>query len=671
MSLYNCSACEGSGWSGYNETQCYRITTSAATAPVNPLNVLDTGFAGYSQDGSYFYQYLPPLTADTTEFFGVPTFTIVNGNDAWDNTDFSVTGGPLNRVAGWASLGSSAPPFDVWLGFSACLSGFTEEKTYWVGIGGDNYFRLKLDGETIIETPSGVLACFERWNVYPVVIGAGNHTLELFGLNTSGYAGFGCEIYDADLSTLTGLTSYSQVQPYIKFTSSGQTLYTVVQTEDNVYTNSGYTCSSGYTYSICDNACVKYEYCDKPETNCQSSYCISNTGYPSYNGVYNISGDYNGTKYWTGSTSGLFMYYNTGSTMWCLSSTLGGTCLLSGKSPCYSECPDLYNVYLSSGTCPTPTPTPTVNCSILDFNSFFDCEPVNFVTPTPTPTNTNTPTTTVTPTNFCYSVLVDAVLEDIPLTPSPTPTVTPTQTPIVNRDCTFSGDVTFNTINVSVNCPVSKEFSDCNDPNTIFTTTDVLINPSGGEITQYMVFNAYVNGLTKCISYVGLNYDIIGGDTIKLNTGPLGFSNAGGCSSCSPYPTPTPTPTITKTVTPSITPTKSVTPTKTPTRSVTPTRTPSQTPTRTATPTRTPSQTPTKTATPTHTPTTTVTPTFTNTPTKTTTQTPTITRTSTQTPTITRTSTQTPTHTPTPTTTPTPTPIPGECGLDGYAYDVS
>ncbi len=331
MSLYNCSACEGSGWSGYNETQCYRITTSAATAPVNPLNVLDTGFAGYSQDGSYFYQYLPPLTADTTEFFGVPTFTIVNGNDAWDNTDFSVTGGPLNRVAGWASLGSSAPPFDVWLGFSACLSGFTEEKTYWVGIGGDNYFRLKLDGETIIETPSGVLACFERWNVYPVVIGAGNHTLELFGLNTSGYAGFGCEIYDADLATLTGLTSYSQIKPYVKFTSSGQTLYNVVQTEDNVYTNSGYTCTGDYTYSICDNACVKYEFCDKPENNCELSYCISNTGYPSYNGIYNFTGDYNGMSYWTGSTSGLFMYYNTGSTRWCLSSTLGGTCLLSGK----------------------------------------------------------------------------------------------------------------------------------------------------------------------------------------------------------------------------------------------------------------------------------------------------------------------------------------------------
>lgn len=657
MSVYNCSACEGSGWSGYNETQCYRTTTTGATAPASPLTVLDTGFAGYSQNGSFFYQSLPPLTADTTEFFGIPTLAIVNGSDAWDNIAYSTTSGPLNRVAGWPTLGGFATPYNTWLGFNTCLSGFTEEKTYWVGIGGDNLFRLKLDGNLLIQTPGVSLDCFERWNVYPVVIGAGNHTLELYGLNTGGYAGFGCEIYDADLSTLTGLTTYAQVQPYIKFTSSGQTLYNVVQSTDGTYLSSGYTCPSGYTYSVCQGNCVKYEYCTKPPTNCGLTYCISNTGIPSYNGIYNLAGNYNDREYWSGQTSGLFMYYNTGSTRWCLSTTLGGNCLLGGKSPCYSECPDLYNTYLSSGTCPTPTPTPTNNCSVLDFNSYFDCEPVNFVTPTPTTTPTQTPTNTVTPTNYCYSIYVDAEINDVPVTPTPTPTLTPTQTPIINRDCNFSGDVTFNTINVSINCPVSKEFSDCNDPNTRFTTTDVLINPSGGEITQYMVFNANVNGLTKCISYVGINYDIIGGDTIKLNTGPLGFSNAGGCSSCSPYPTPTPTPTVTRTLTPTNTPTKSVTPTKTPTRSVTPTRTPSQTPTKTSTPTRTPSHTPTKTLTPTVT----------------------VTRTQTQTPTLTRTLTPTPTNTPTRSATPTPTksvtPTPTgqiqECGMSGYTINLS
>ena len=644
MSVYNCSACVGSGWSGYSDTQCYRITTSAATAPVSPYPVLANGESYYSGNGTRFYNvggYTVSGNSPTNTYAATSTTVSV-----WDSGGSS-TLGPQNRSGIWASTGSPAPPFDTWLGFSVCLTGITETKTYYVGIGADNNFRLTLDGITLLNTKGGpyddATAAFQYWHVYPVVIGAGEHTLEVWGLNNDSEGGYGCEIYNNTLSELTGATTYNDLN--VLFTSSGQTLFTVVQDLNGQYLSNGYTCSSGYTYSICDNACIKYEFCDKPDTNCQSSYCISNTGYPLYNGAYNIAGDYNNTKYWTGQTSGLYMYYSTGSTRWCLSSTLGGTCLLSGKSPCYSECPDLYNVYLSSGTCPTPTPTN--NCSVLDFNSYFDCEPVEFVTPTPTPTPTNTPTTTVTPTNYCYSIYVDATLEVVDSTPTPTPTVTPTQTPIINRDCNFSGDVTFNTINVSVNCPVSKEFSDCNDPNTIFTTTDVLVNPSGGEITQYMVFNAYVNGLTKCISYVGINYDIIGGDTIKLNTGPLGYSNAGGCSSCSPYPTPTPTPTITRTLTPTNTPTKSVTPTKTPTRSVTPTRTPSQTPT--------------KTATPTHTPTTTVT----------STNTPTITRTQTQTPTNTPTQTQTPTNTPTPTTTPTPTPIPGECGLDGYTFDIS
>ena len=641
MSVYNCSSCEGSGWSGYNETQCYRITTSAATAPSTPLTAQPTSYYQYSTFGSYFYvEGSNGLTGNT--------YAIVNGVAAWDNVGSTSTEGPLNRCGIWPTTGGLAPPYNTWIGFSTCLSGISETKIYWIGIAADNKYRLKLDGVTVIQSLTIDSKSFKRWNVYPIEIGAGNHTLEAYALNEpNSEAGFGCEIYDGDLATLTGITTYSALLPYVKFTSSGQTLFSVVQDTNGNYLSSGYTCSSGYTYSICDNACVKYEYCDKPPTNCESTYCVSNTGYPTYNGLYNMGGDYNNNKYWSGQTSGLFMYYNTGSTRWCLSTTLGGTCLLSGKSPCYSECPDFYNLYLSSGSCPTPTPTPTNNCSILDFNSFFNCEPVSFITPTPTSTPTPTPTTTVTPTNFCYSITVDAEINDVPVTPTPTSTPTPTPTPIINRDCNFSGDVTFNTINISVNCPISKQFSDCNDPNTIFTTTNVLNNPSGGQITQYMVFNATVNGLPKCISYIGETYETVGGDTITLTLGPLGYSNVGGCSSCSPTRTPTPTPTIT----PTLTPTTSVTPT------LTPSRTPTKTPTKSVTPTITPTKTPTKTPTPTVTQTPTITPT--KTPTPTVTQTPTITK------------SQTPTKTPTPTVTPTPTGIPRECGLDGYTLNIS
>ena len=326
---------------------------------------------------------------------------------------------------------------------------------------------------------------------------------------------------------------------------------------------------------------------------CPSTYCISNTSFSTYTDIYNSSGTYNGLDSWSGQSNGYHIFYNTGTTQWCLSNVLNGTCLLAGKTPCVSSCPDLFSGYLSSGTCPTPTPTPTVNCSVLDFNSYFDCVPSNFVTSTPTPTLTKTPTPTPTTTNFCGILKVDVTISNVTPSPTSTPTPTPTTSKTIQRDITFSGDVTFNTVNTSFNCPTSKQFSDCYNPNTIYSTTDVLIVPNGTPITQYMVFNALVDGSTKCISYIGETTDIIGGNTIKLNSNPLGYSNLGGCGFCQPTPTPTqtqtrtPFPTPSPTQTPRPTQTQTQTPTPTLTQTITPTN--SQTPTPTKTQTMTPS----------------------------------------------------------------------------------
>ena len=317
---------------------------------------------------------------------------------------------------------------------------------------------------------------------------------------------------------------------------------------------------------------------------CPTEYCVRNTSISTYDDNFSTNSDYDGYPSWSGSSNGYFIYFKTGTTQWCLSNTLGGNCLLSGKSPCTSECPDFFNVYLSSGTCPTPTPTPTNNCSVLDFDSFFDCSTIDFITPTPTPTPTSTQTPTPTSTNVCGIIKVNAEINNVTSTPTPTPTQTPTPSSQVIRDCPFSGNVTFNTINVSINCPVSKKFSDCNNPNLNYTTTDVLVNPSGGEITENMIFNADVDGNAKCITYIGIDKDTIGGNTILLKAGPLGV-----CTLCEPTRTPTQTPSQT----PTITPTNTQTPTNTPSR------TPSQTPTKSVTPTPTKTPTPTPTNTPT------------------------------------------------------------------------
>ena len=305
---------------------------------------------------------------------------------------------------------------------------------------------------------------------------------------------------------------------------------------------------------------------------CPTISCISNTGIPLYNDNYEDTYlNYDGQHYYTGQTNGLVIYYSSGDTQWCLSDTLGGTCFLSGKSPCSTSCPDLCDELFTSGTCPTPTPTPTNNCGSLDFAVLFDCD----LPPTPsvTPTSTVTPTVTVTPTstNICPVSFIDATIFSLSPTPTRTPTPTPTPSRNVERDCTFSGVVSFDMINDEIICPFSNEFQDCFYDGVKYFTYDSIENPQGGNILQFQIFKALVNGQSRCIHYVGINTNPQEISSITLLSAGYGFSNQGQCNNCNNVNTPTPT------STPTVTPTISLTPSNTPPVTQTPSITPTQT----------------------------------------------------------------------------------------------
>jgi len=284
---------------------------------------------------------------------------------------------------------------------------------------------------------------------------------------------------------------------------------------------------------------------------CSPIYCINDTGL-GYDDTFLSAGTHNSETYWSGITNGYLIYFTTGGT-WCMSSVLDGTCLLEGPYPCISTCPDLCDEYVFSGACPTPTPTPTVNCSVLDFAAVFDCEYVP--TPTPSPTITTTPTSTPTPTpsNPCGGVAISVTITGYTPTPTATLTPTPTPTPDVTRPFNVVGTVIFNTVNGEIKCPNSKQFQDCYTGEMYYTTNSIPL-PSGGTIDQFMIFKGNVNGNSKCISFLGYNLDVIGIDDITLIDGPLGYSNLGECSLCTPDVSPTPTPTVTPTLTPTNTP---------------------------------------------------------------------------------------------------------------------
>ena len=286
------------------------------------------------------------------------------------------------------------------------------------------------------------------------------------------------------------------------------------------------------------------------------NYCVS-TQYNTLNsntGNYSVANVlYNDYVYYTGQTGG-FIYFNTDREQWCLSGTLGGNCLLAGKSPCSGEInPDLYNGIVFSGACPTPTPSPA-SCDVIDFSAYFNCDLSPTVTPTPTitPTITRTPTVTPTPSmtgNLSVNVGMSAYTYTYPsVTPSPTPTVTPTNNIIISGDATYnvlSNTFSFDGTRVLTECSTGIEYYAYQS--LIFSNVPVVIGES---------IRAVVNGEQRCFEYTSNSTDI-SSPNIYLDEI---LAVSADCSTCLITPTPTPTATITPSVTQTLTPTPTPTP---------------------------------------------------------------------------------------------------------------
>ena len=332
-----------------------------------------------------------------------------------------------------------------------------------------------------------------------------------------------------------------------------------------------------------------------------TDFCFYTTlpSFSGYNGNYEVAGNYNSRLYYSGDGITYAVIYHTND-YWCLSTSLGGTCLLRGSYPCNSQCPDISANDFEGGICPTPTPT-GVDCSIFNFNAYFDCdwEPlptptpsiacddVNFiidsigVTPTPTPSG-----------NFCSGVGINFSLSGFTST---TPTVTLTPSVTLTRTVSIGGSVTFEMLDETFSCVSAKVLTDCGTGEEFYTTDSLSFD--GTPVLVGITMFVQVNGVNRCVIYSRDDNNL----SSNSNLGNI-VQIYSSCEYCSTIPTPTPTTTSTPTNTP--TPTAGITP------SVTRTQTP--TPSQTATVGTTPPPTPTQTRTPT--PTNTITPTITSTP---------------------------------------------------------
>ena len=231
-------------------------------------------------------------------------------------------------------------------------------------------------------------------------------------------------------------------------------------------------------------------------------YCLL-TYFPdteTYDGTYYSAGTYNDRVFYSGDTG--FIYY--GNLQWCLSDTLGGTCILHGSYPNYGICPDLCSDLFSSGTCVTTTST-TNPCNIFDFEAYFDCD-VSTTTTTTIPCSAtsidvsfSSYTTTTTTANPCGDVTGDIIISAYTTT---TTTNTGTTTTTTTRDIVVSGDVTYTLVDTVFVCPSQTyNFQDCItlenyyiESSTAFNSIDLFIN---------YVYSMDINGLVSCYTYLG------------------------------------------------------------------------------------------------------------------------------------------------------------------------
>ena len=156
----------------------------------------------------------------------------------------------LNVVGVWDGVVGSGPEQE-WIGFSECIN-IPETKTYVIGMAADDAIRVSLNGQSMIEL-IGDGYQWSAWRLFPVTLNAGDNIFKIEGYQgqLSTPASFGFEIYDAPISTLTGLTGNTQIDPYVLWSTkdlNGQVM--------NVGENSGYICPLGYTYDPCIDACV-------------------------------------------------------------------------------------------------------------------------------------------------------------------------------------------------------------------------------------------------------------------------------------------------------------------------------------------------------------------------------------------------------------------------------
>lgn len=155
--------------------RCQKIDTQPPTVLYSNYCLAPSAHPVYS---TFFTRvYNPGFNPNTVGQYTIPVSeiaAILNTPTVWRNTASSSADGPMNYDGVWVDSDCDGYKDPLLTGAQTTIAfafeNAGEERTVYVGIGGDNYFTLKVNGTVIAKTTYVDSESFRIWHVFPVLL---------------------------------------------------------------------------------------------------------------------------------------------------------------------------------------------------------------------------------------------------------------------------------------------------------------------------------------------------------------------------------------------------------------------------------------------------------------------------------------------------------------------
>src|ERR1044072_8805080 len=234
---------------------CQQINYTSSTFNGSGSTIITGDKNGdYNQFGTFFYPDILSSNALPVYYIGAGSdlrnqnnTTVVANDIVTTGTFWASQSNPANGRLNYVGLSASST---AWVGFTYCLD-IATGKTYYVGIGADNFCRFFVNGVLIANFSAAVQDNFKKWSVFPLPLTSGKNIIEMYGMNQGASdTGFGAEIYDPiDYPTLLAATTTGLTGTNTIFTTA-----TFVGGNFTAGGNVGYSCPAGYSLDGCGTA---------------------------------------------------------------------------------------------------------------------------------------------------------------------------------------------------------------------------------------------------------------------------------------------------------------------------------------------------------------------------------------------------------------------------------